>query len=60
IWKELGLQISVQAIYQHLNSLEKKGIIRPEYRMGSKVYYLTEKGARIAEILSELIKLMEG
>ncbi|MCD6488502.1 MAG: pyridoxal-phosphate dependent enzyme, partial [Desulfurococcales archaeon] len=38
IWKELGLQISVQAIYQHLNSLEKKGIIRPEYRMGSKVY----------------------
>ncbi|MCD6300832.1 MAG: pyridoxal-phosphate dependent enzyme, partial [Staphylothermus sp.] len=43
IWKMLGIKISVQAVYQHLHDLEKKGLIRSEAVDGLKRYYLANK-----------------
>ncbi|MEM1877549.1 MAG: pyridoxal-phosphate dependent enzyme [Desulfurococcaceae archaeon] len=39
IWKNIGLSISVQAIYQHLHDLEKRGYIRSIYENGVRKYY---------------------
>ena len=43
IWKRLGIKISVQAVYQHLHDLEKKGLIRSTIVEGLKRYYLANK-----------------
>ncbi len=58
LWKKLGINISVQAIYQHLSDLEKKGIVKSTIEYGKKYYTLTLKGKRIAELLLELTELL--
>jgi len=58
VWRELGLKVSVQAIYQHLNELERKGIVYSRVIGGKKHYYLTSKGKRIVELLNELSALL--
>lgn len=39
IWRELGLNISPQAVYQHLRELVRKGYIRQVVEDGVKRYY---------------------
>jgi len=60
IWKELGIKISVQAVYQHLNELEKKGILVSRIVGGKKYYSLSNKGLRIANLLDELYELLRS
>ncbi len=47
IWKTLGLSVSVQAIYQHLEELEKAGLIESRRAGKKKLYRLTKKGYEI-------------
>ncbi len=42
VWRELGLKISVQAVYQHLHDLVDKGYLRVKVKNGLKHYYLRE------------------
>jgi len=58
IWKNLKIKVSLQAIYQHLHELEDKGIIYSRIVEGKRVYYLSLKGKRIAELLSEIESLL--
>ena len=51
VWKELGLDISVQAVYQHLRSLEKSGLVRSELEGNARKYYITERGESVLESL---------
>ena len=60
IWKELGIKISVQAVYQHLNELEKRGILVSRIIGGKKYYSLSNKGLRIANLLDELYELLRS
>jgi len=60
IWKELGIKISVQAIYQHLNELEKRRILVSRIVGGKKYYSLSNKGLRIANLLNELYELLRS
>jgi len=60
IWKMLGLGISVQAVYQHLNELERRGILVSRIVGGRRVYSLSNKGLRIASLLDELYELLRG
>ncbi len=60
IWRELGLKLTVQAIYQHLNELERKGILVSRIIDGKKYYYLSNKGLRIASLIEELYSLLYG
>ncbi len=57
VWRELGLDISVQAVYQHLRDLEKKGIVISRIMDGKKYYMLTDRGRIIVEVLDELLRL---
>jgi threonine synthase len=55
IWKNLGKKMKIQAVYQHLNGLKEKDMIRPN-KVGRKVYYtITEKGKRFLEVYTEIL-----
>ncbi len=55
IWKDLNKKMKIQAVYQHLHSLEEKNMISSE-KEGRKVYYcITEKGRRFLEVYKEII-----
>ncbi len=51
IWKSLGLSVSVQAIYQHLDELEKTGLVESKRIGRRKLYRLTKKGYEIISAL---------
>jgi len=57
IWKRIGRIIKIQAIYQHLNELEKLGLIRSQIVGRRKVYSLTDKGENLLKAIEE-IKLL--
>ncbi len=54
LWKSLGESITLQAVYQHLAALEKRGLIAGSAEAGRKVYKLTGRGKRLLGALSEL------
>jgi len=54
IWKELGLMLSVQAVYQHLEELKRKGLVKVEVVGRKKLYSLTDKGLQFSEILGKV------
>jgi len=56
IWNSLGKSPTKQSIYQHLNQLEKKGLISViEPKMKQKKYKITRKGLEIIERMRALI-----
>lgn len=57
LWKKLGEVVSLQAVYQHLSELEKKGLVVGRLIKERKLYCLTKKGRRILEALKELRSL---
>lgn len=54
LWKGLGESITLQAVYQHLAALERRGLIVRSDEAGRKVYRLTGRGRRLLAALSEL------
>jgi len=54
LWRSLGESITLQAVYQHLAALEKRGLIAGGAEAGRKVYRLTGRGKRLVAALSEL------
>jgi len=54
IWKTFLSKITPQAVYQHLSELESRGLITSIVKSRRKVYKLTEKGRKVAEMLNEL------
>jgi len=60
IWKELGQNISLQAVYQHLKELVQKEFIKEEEMTDrQKKYRLTEKGRLLIQKMKELEELLE-
>ena len=57
IWKALGKDITIQAVYQHLNELEEKDLIKSIWKGRRKYYQLTEKGKQVLSLLETLILL---
>ena len=57
IWKTFLSKITPQAVYQHLSELESRGLITSIVKSRRKVYKLTEKGRKVAEILKQLKEL---
>ncbi len=58
IWKNLKTKVTLQAVYQHLHELERKGVIYSKDEGGRRLYYLSWKGKRIAELLEEVDALL--
>lgn len=54
VWKKLGLRISVQAVYQHLNDLVSNGLIEARVDEGVKKYYLSRQGMRLLRVMNDL------
>ena len=46
------LKVTVSSIYTHLNELEKEGFITASESDRRKVYYLTDRGKTLLELLS--------
>lgn len=57
LWKALGRDISIQAVYQHLNELEEKELVKSDWKERRKCYQLTEKGKHVLNLLKTLILL---
>lgn len=57
LWKALGKDISIQAVYQHLNELEEKELVKSDWKERRKYYQLTEKGRHVLNLLETLILL---
>lgn len=54
VWKNLSRKITVQAVYQHLEDLERKGLVASKIVGRRRMFYVTEKGKRLLEIISDL------
>jgi len=57
LWKALGKGISIQAVYQHLNELEERELVKSDWKERRKYYQLTEKGKQVLDLLETLILL---
>lgn len=54
IWKSIGKRLSIQAVYQHLDELQQRGIVEEYYKGRRRYFRLTEKGKRVLEALEEI------
>jgi len=54
IWKFIGKQLSIQAVYQHLGELQERGLIEEYYRGRRKYFRLTQRGRRVLRALEEI------
>jgi DNA-binding PadR family transcriptional regulator len=50
--------MTLGAVYQHLNDLEKRGLIKPQVKGKRKLFEITERGKRVLVALDELQVLM--
>jgi len=58
LWKGMGKEMTLGAIYQHLSDLESKGLIT-SFAEGKRRYLeITERGRRVIEALEELQSLL--
>jgi threonine synthase len=58
IWKLLGSEMTIGAVYQHLTDLEIKGLIKSTQRGKRKELEITERGRRALEALDDLQVLL--
>lgn len=58
IWKTLGSDLTLGAVYQHLNDLENRGLISPQTIGNRKLFMITERGKRVLTALNELQVLL--
>ena len=58
IWKELGGEMTLGAVYQHLTDLEDRGLVTSTAEGKRKLLGVTERGRRVLEALDELQVLL--
>jgi threonine synthase len=58
IWKILGSDMTIGAIYQHLTDLENKGLVKSSQKGKRKELEITERGKRALEALDDLQVLL--
>jgi threonine synthase len=58
IWKNIGKIMKIQAVYQHLNELEKLGLIKSQIAGRRKIYSLTSKGEGLLKAVEEIKTLL--
>ena len=58
IWKNLGSDMTIGAVYQHLTDLETKGLIKSTQKGKRKELEITERGKRALEALDDLQSLL--
>jgi threonine synthase len=58
IWKSLGAEMTIGAVYQHLTDLEKKGLIKSNMKGKRKELKITERGKRALHALNDLQVLL--
>ena len=58
IWKTLGSDMTLGAVYQHLNDLEDRGLVSSKSLGKRKQLELTERGKRVIQALDELQVLL--
>ncbi len=54
LWKNLGRTITRPAVYQHLNELNKRGLVSAYRREGKRFFTITRKGRRILKAIDEV------
>ncbi len=58
IWKATDKKISIQAVYQHLEDMERKNLVQSFTKERRRYFTITEKGKRVLQALEELIVLL--
>jgi threonine synthase len=58
IWKRIGKEMTLGAVYQHLSDLEERGLIKGNPRGKRKIFEITERGKRVLSALDELQVLL--
>jgi threonine synthase len=58
LWKELGKEMTLGAVYQHLTDLENRGLISSNTVGKRKIHELTYKGRKVLNALKDLQSLM--
>jgi threonine synthase len=58
IWKSMGSEMTLGAVYQHLNDLESRGLISSKVSGKRKVLEVTDRGRRVLEALDDLQVLL--
>jgi len=58
LWKELGKEMTLGAVYQHLTDLESRGLIASTAEGKRRYHELTEKGRKVLGALEDLRDLM--
>ena len=58
IWKSMGLDMTIGAVYQHLTDLEKRGLIKSTPAGKRKHLAITERGKRTLHALDDLQVLL--
>jgi threonine synthase len=58
IWKSLGKEMTLGAVYQHLSDLEGRGLLTSHVEGKRRYLRVTEKGRRVLEALDELQVLL--
>lgn len=57
IWKRIGRIMKIQAVYQHLNELERLNLVKSQLTGRRRIYSLTSKGRSLLKAVEE-IKLL--
>ncbi|NVM53695.1 MAG: threonine synthase [Candidatus Helarchaeota archaeon] len=58
IWQSLGSRKSIQSIYQHLNELESKALIKSKQVKNKKIFEITVRGQKVLSALETLVDLL--
>ena len=58
IWKNMGADMTIGAVYQHLTDLETKGLIKSTQKGKRKELEISERGKRALEALDDLQVLL--
>lgn len=58
LWKELGKEMTLGAVYQHLSDLESRGLTVSSVEGKRRYLELTEKGRKVLDALEDLQSLM--
>jgi len=58
LWKDLGKIMTRSAVYQHLNELCSRGILRSYMKDGRKYFRITNRGSRILKAIDEVKALL--
>ncbi len=58
IWKSIGLEMTIGAVYQHLTDLERRGLIKSTPEGKRKQLEITERGRRALQALEDLQVLL--